>query len=355
MSTDVLFQQEPGKGGDLGIITLNRPKSLNALTQEMCLALDQQLAAWAEDENIKAVVIQGAGDRAFCAGGDIVELYQMGQAGDYEGVRQFFYHEYRLNHRIHTYSKPYIAFLDGITMGGGVGVSIHGSHRIATERFHFAMPETGIGFFPDIGASFFLPRCPGETGVFLGLTGLKVNPADAYYMGLVNHIIARSQLDEIKHGLCELRFGDDPKQAVSEFLSAFSIQSEMPEMATHREMIDDYFSRDSVEEIFQALQQSPSDWARDKIYPLLKTKSPTSLKVSLEAFRRGISSEFISCMEMEFCLSQHFIYSRDFYEGVRALLIDKDKNPQWIPKIIQEVSAPSVDDYFATTQHLDLS
>jgi enoyl-CoA hydratase len=342
----VLFEEIPGKGGNLGLITLNRPDALNALTHDMCQQLNQHLKEWEMASKIKAVVICGAGEKAFSAGGDLVQLYEAGKAGKLQQVQDFFRDEYRLNYRIHHYSKPFISLLDGITMGGGVGVSIHGSHRVVTERFVFAMPETSIGFFPDIGGSYFLSRCPGETGVYLGLTGMKLNAAEAIYVNLTDHFISSNHLDELVTIIAAQKFGDDPAEAVSDILTAVSVRPEMPELATFRENIDTCFAMDSVEEIIENLKQHDKPWHQETV-KILQQKSPLSLKVTLREIRDGVSMDFESCMQMEFRLCQHFMRGQDFYEGIRAVLIDKDKKPTWHPDRLEDVTGSVVDSYFA--------
>jgi enoyl-CoA hydratase len=194
--SEILFEKMPGQVGALGLITLNRPQALNALSHEMIIKMYQQLIHWKEDAEVKAIVIQGAGEKAFCAGGDIRKVYDA-KNDEALTMKQFFWDEYRLNSLIHHYSKPYIALLNGITMGGGVGVSLHGSHRVATEKFLFAMPETGIGFFPDIGGSYFLSRCKGRMGIYLGLTGARIKAADALYLNIANHFVGAEKLAEL--------------------------------------------------------------------------------------------------------------------------------------------------------------
>lgn len=342
---DVIFKEYPGIGGNLGLITLNRPKLLNAITLGMCQQINQMLIKWSTAEHIKAIVILGTGDRAFSAGGDIKYLYDKGSNQEYDAVRDFFSEEYRLNHRIHNYPKPFIALLDGITMGGGVGVSIHGSHRVVTERFLFAMPETGIGFFPDIGGTYFLSRCPGEIGTYLGLTGSRLNAAEAIHAEIADHLISSNHLTELLAQLAKARFNKDPFTSVTEILNDYSITPETQRLAVYREMIDECFCFDSVEEIMTALQSQNREWHHDTFKEILK-KSPTSLKVSLAALRKGITLDFDICMQMEFRLCQHFLRSHDFYEGVRAVLIDRDNKPMWQPNRLGEISDADVNVYF---------
>lgn len=345
MTSEVLFTERKGTGGNVGVITLNRPQALNALTHAMCLDMLNQLQLWAEADSIKAVVIQGTGDKVFSAGGDIKHLYQIGNSGKLEQAYAFFRDEYRLNHLIHHYPKPFIALLDGLTMGGGVGVSIHGSHRVVTERFVFAMPETAIGFFPDIGGSYFLSRCPGEIGTYLGLTGMRLDPAEAIYAELADHFIFSNHLEECLEALCAARLGSQAFQTVTNVLDIYSITAETPALSVARKAIDTCFSLDTVEDIFNTLNNQSKPWYKTTL-AALSEKSPTSLKVTLRAIREGVSLDFDSCMKMEYRVCQRFMNTPDFYEGVRAVLIDKDRKPHWQPSTIEEVTDQQVNEFF---------
>lgn len=350
----IIFEEVFGKGGDIGLITLNRPESLNALTHAMCRQLSSQLQHWETSSKIKAVIIRGAGDKAFSAGGDIVQLYKDGKAGNLSQAKEFFRDEYRLNYQVHQYTKPFISLLDGITMGGGVGVSIHGSHRVVTERFVFAMPETGIGFFPDIGGSYFLSRCPGETGLYLGLTGMKLNAAEAIYVNLTDYFISSNHLDELIRIIASQKFGDDADEAVDDILKAVSVTPEAAALESVRGNIDACFCMDSIEEIFTALKQQDKPWHQETL-KILQQKSPTSLKITLREIREGVALDFESCMQMEFRLCQRFMQGHDFYEGIRATLIDKDKKPNWKPDKLSDISQDSIDSYFALLENDELS
>jgi enoyl-CoA hydratase/carnithine racemase len=382
MNDEILFSEISGINGNLGCIILNRPTALNSLSQSMIIKMSKQLHAWALAKHIKAVVIRGAGDRAFCAGGDLRELYEGGRSGA-SNITDFFKHEYCLNYQIQQFPKPYIALLDGITMGGGVGVSVHGSHRIATEKFTFAMPETGIGFFPDVGGSYFLPRCPGKTGIYCGLTGARLKAADALYIGVVNHIIPSAKLDEVISTLAATDFADLSKlkdtdasvtidhsaitnngrsvngnghfvntpaispvnRLVTEILNSFSMTTDQPPLAANRRMIDQCFAATTVEEIIQLLQQQKTTWC-DETVKVLASKSPTSIKVTLEQLLRGMHFDFPSCMQMEFAMVHHFLGQHDLYEGIRAVVIDKTQSPQWQPVQLKEVTREMVNSYF---------
>ncbi len=343
---NILFEELKGAGGKIGVITLNRPRFLNAITCDMCKKMFNMLTNWANDSIIKAVVIQGSGDKAFCAGGDIKHLYEKGKEREFDAIHQFFWEEYRLNRLIRHYPKPYIALLDGITMGGGVGVSIHGSHRIVTERFSFAMPETSIGFFPDIGCTYVLARCPGETGIYLGLTGKRLNAAEAIYLGLADNFISSNHLEEIVHILQKTKLNNHPYEIISETLAAASVTPEAPRLTVYRDIIDECFALDTVEEIINKLKEKNKEWANEVIVEL-EQKSPTSLKVSLHAFKQSVNMDFDACMRMEFRLSQRFLRSHDFYEGVRATLIDRDNTAQWQPDKLSDVSHDSIETFFS--------
>lgn len=343
--TEVIFEELTSLGGAIGTITLNRPQALNALNHSMCNAIYHQLRAWQEMPHIKAVIIRGAGDKAFCAGGDIRQLYDNGQQGEMRKALEFFHDEYRLNLFIANFSKPYIAFVDGITMGGGMGLSIHGSHRVGTERLMMAMPETGIGFFPDIGGTYFLPRCPNEIGTYLGLTGARMNAPDALDAGLIDHLVPSHTIDNIIRALLNSEFSTDANATVTTILQSFTFATEASTLNRHSDIIEECFSHDTVESIFMALNTRESTWATQTL-ETLKQKSPTSLKVTLQALRRGLALDLPACLQMEYRLSEHFMQSHDFYEGVRALIVDKDKNPQWLPATLDKVTGEIVDSYF---------
>jgi enoyl-CoA hydratase len=310
--------------GPVGHVLLNRPQALNALTHDMCRALDVQLATWTTDAAIACVVIRGAGEKAFCAGGDVRRLYDAGTAGQYEYPRAFYWDEYRLNRRIKTFPKPYIAILDGIVMGGGVGASIHGSHRIVTEHVLFAMPETGIGLFPDVGGSYFLPRLPGRIGLYLGLTGARLKAADCVHAGLATSFVPRAALPAL---LTALEEGRGLEQAVA----AVAGDPGPAPLATQQAEVDRDFAL-------------PVERIR---HPALAAKSPTALKLAAEQLRRGAMCSFDECMRMEWRMVNGVLRGHDFYEGVRALIIDKDQKPAWRPTTLAEVDESAIAACFA--------
>ncbi|MDJ0951872.1 MAG: enoyl-CoA hydratase/isomerase family protein [Alphaproteobacteria bacterium] len=338
--------------GGIATLLLNRPKALNALTLEQIRTIDPTLAEWETDERVKAVVIKGAGDRAFCSGGDVRVTYEAGLAaksghGDGALTRAFFREEYRMNRRIHAFPKPYLALLDGITMGGGVGVSVHGSHRIVTERTLFAMPETGIGLFPDVGGSWFLPRCPGELGTYLGLTGARLKAADALYAGVGTHFVPASNLDALEHALAEIDWLSGPAlNLIDHVLERFTEPAGPAPLADHQAVIDRCFAADRVEDIIAALEAEGSDFAASTL-EALAGKSPTSLKISLAQLRKARGLDFDACMAMEYRISQACMAGHDFFEGIRALLIDRDNVPSWSPATLDEVTDAMVAAHFA--------
>jgi enoyl-CoA hydratase len=343
MFEDIVFEQK----GSIGLITLNRPQALNALTFPMILALEQQLNAWKIDDDIHAVVIKATPGKAFCAGGDVRSLYD--ERATPEQQMQFFWHEYRLNHLIHHFEKPYIALMDGVTMGGGVGISLHGSHPVATERFLFAMPETGIGFFPDIGASYLLSRCPGRFGVYLGLTGNRLSAVDALAVGLVRQVVPSTRLDEVLSTLIDTDLSNDAPLRVSDCIDCFALPLEAAPILAQRPLIDHCFGPLDVESILNKLAESNDAWHHETL-KTLEQKSPLSLKITLEQLHRAQSMSMAECVQMDYCLVGHFMRAHDFYEGVRALLVDKDKSPCWQPDSLSHVTNAIVADYFECGQ-----
>lgn len=349
---EILFDRR----GPLGLVTLNRPKALNALTLDMIRAFDAQLAAWQEDAAVRAVVVRGAGGKAFCAGGDVVAMYREGvaeRAGETVGTlrRDFFRSEYGLNRRIKRFPKPYIPLVDGISMGGGMGISMHASHRVVTERTMIAMPETGIGLFPDVGGTHFLPRCPGGVGLYLGLTGERLKGVDVVEAGIGDALVPSERLDSLVDAIAASGCGADEVMAILRAHAAPAIDAPL---AALRPAIDRCFAGSSVEAIMAALVAEGTEWARG-VLAIFGRVAPTSLKVTLEAIRRGAGLEFEDCMVMEYRLSQSFLAADDFYEGVRALLVDKDKNPRWNPATLDAVDTARVERYFASPPAGDLS
>lgn len=344
MTEDVLFEEMPAKHGKLGCITLNRPAVLNALTHEMCLAITAHLEKWRDQELIKAVLVRGAGERAFCAGGDLVaSIHALGPTR-LLAAEEFFVDEYHMNRLIFDFPKPYLSFLDGITMGGGLGVSVHASHPIGTEKTLMAMPETGIGFFPDVGATYFLSRLPHHYGIYLGLTGARMSAGDARFLELVSHVVRSDQLSDIVDALRETVWGDNPMSQVDALLEQF-VQPHSAALVQHQSSIDRCFGQQTVEDIIAALDQEDTVWAQET-KDRLAMCSPMSLKVTHAVLVRARERSFDACMAMEYRLSCQFLRRHDFYEGIRALLIEKDKMPVWQPKTLEEIDAKEVEVFF---------
>jgi enoyl-CoA hydratase len=342
ITTDISFSAKR----HIGLVNLQRPQALNALTLPMIKALQQQLELWQVDDNIHAVVLQAEDGRAFCAGGDVRWLYEAGLAKNPEQM-QFFWHEYRLNHFLYQFSKPYISLMDGITMGGGVGISMHGSHPIATERFIFAMPETSIGFFPDIGASYLLSLCPGQMGLYLALTGDRLSAQTAQELGLVKQVIARDDLAALLESLIEADLSANPYQTIDACLQNFAMPAKKEAALLEKEAINFYFAANTMEEIVAKLQEKRDEWAI-AILRNLQQKSPLSLKVTLQQMQKAKFLSMTDCMKMDYRLVSHFMRDSDFYEGVRALLVDKDKSPHWQPASLELVSDAKVAEYFTS-------
>ena len=346
---DILF----GRKGDVATITLNRPQALNAFTLDMYRRFDPMLRAWADDPGIRAVLIRGAGERAFCAGGDVRAIYEAGRgiSGDRALTAVFFREEYELIRRIHRYPKPYVAIIDGITMGGGAGVSVNGAFRVATERTMLAMPETGIGLFPDVGATRFLNLCPGQIGRYLGLTGARVGAADALYCGFATHFVPAERVSGLIAALAQT---DGQEYPVEQILAGFAADPGPAPIAGRQAAIDRCFAGATVEAILDALQREAAggrggpdaEWAAATRAGLL-TKSPTSLKITLHQLILGRGFNIEDALILEYRLTQHVMAGHDFYEGVRAVLVDKDQRPRWDPATITEVDDATVESYFA--------
>lgn len=345
MSDDILFHVLPAKNAQLGEIVLNRPKALNALTYEMCSRLHQQLQAWKDDASIKAIIVRSTSEKAFCAGGDIRKIYENGPKKARESL-DFFKTEYRMDAAIHDFPKPYISLLNGITMGGGAGISVNGSHRVATENFLFAMPETGIGFFPDIGSGYFLNQCPGKMGYYLAMTGTSIRSADAFELNLVTHTVAANQLENLVAALQSVIWEGNAFSTVNSVLSHFIVQHNNQELTHHRSFIEDYFSGNSASSIVHRLSQAKDEWAK-KIYELLASRCPTSIVIAFEQLNRVKALNFSEVMQVEFDIAHQFLSDLDFYEGIRAMIIDRDHKPRWNPSEIEDVSWDMIERFFA--------
>tara|TARA_R110002073_G_scaffold18337_4_gene68058 strand:- start:6690 stop:7751 length:1062 start_codon:yes stop_codon:yes gene_type:complete len=331
------------KTGHIGRITLNRPKALNALTHGMCLAMIEALQAWADDDDVQAIVVDGAGEKGFCAGGDILKLHDSGKAGN-DDAWLFWRDEYRLNTLIHDYPKPYVALIDGIVMGGGVGVSVHGSHRVAGDRTMFAMPETGIGFHPDVGGAWFLPRLGGEIGIWMGLTGARLKAPDCIAAGLATHYCPSAQNEAL---IAALESADlTAEDSLEVLLEEFSGDPGTSDLALTRPLIDAAFAGDAVEPMIERMVAAGDAWSLKQV-KILAGKSPTALKLTLAALRAGSDLSFEGVMRQDLRLSAWCLTGADFYEGVRAVIIDKDNAPVWSPVKLADVDDLTIATAFA--------
>ncbi len=322
-----------------GRLTLNRPKALHALNTEMCRLMIEALVAWRDDPAVQAVMIDHTGARGFCAGGDIRMIADSG-ASDGKAAQAFFFEEYRLNALLHGYAKPVVAIMDGVTMGGGVGISAPASYRVATERTVFAMPETGIGLFPDVGGGWFLPRLPGQTGMWLALTGARLKAADCLLLGVATDYVPQGEVERLKAELL------DRPEAIDTVLTEFEGEAGEPPLAAHREDIDRLFSGEIMETIFAALEADGGEWASAQL-AVLETKSPQALKVSHRQLRQGRDMEsFEGEMAMEYRIASRVCRLPDFQEGVRAVIVDKDNSPRWAPATLEAVTEQRLDAIF---------
>jgi enoyl-CoA hydratase len=331
-------------------ITLNRPKALNALTLDMAITMAKYLRSWATDADVGAVLIDGAGERGLCAGGDIRALYDAAKSKS-PLPEQFWSTEYHLNVLIARYPKPVIAVMDGVVMGGGVGVSAHASHRIVTERSAVAMPEVGIGFFPDVGASFLLARAPGYVGTYLALTGDRMNAADAIFCGFADVHIAAAKLDELPSALADCRTAEDLRGG----LGGMSIAPIPGKLQAAQRWIDSCFDADDVEAILERMRDSNLDEVRSTLATMAKA-SPTSLKVTLRNVRAALSfGKVEESFQQDYRITLACIAGHDFIEGVRATIVDKDRNPKWRPDKLEDVTPEIVDRHFNSVGPLELT
>ncbi|MDQ0754427.1 enoyl-CoA hydratase/isomerase family protein [Arthrobacter sp. B3I4] len=329
---EVLFERR----GRLGVVTLNRPKAVNALTAGMAAAMLEQLTRWAHDDDVAAVLVHGAGERGLCAGGDIVAIYRdMLDGGD--ATADFWAVEYRLDLLISDYPKPYVAFMDGLVLGGGVGISAHGSVRIVTERTRMGMPETTIGFVPDVGGTLLLSRSPGETGTHAALTGAHLNGADALFLGLADIFVPSDRLEELASAL--------ETEAVDAAVARFAEPAPDSVLAAQQEWIDACYAGDDAEEIIRRLRTVGGE-AVD-VADTIEAKSPTAVKVALASVRRASGLTLAEALQQEYRVGLRFLAGPDFREGIRAQVVDKDRTPHWKPASIAEVGRDDVEAYFA--------
>ncbi len=336
MTDEVLIRVE----GNVGRITLNRSKALHALTTAMCAAMTDALLAWRDDPAVKLVLLDHAGERGFCAGGDIRMLAESG-AGDGKDAREFFFIEYRLNHLLFEYAKPVVVIMDGVTMGGGVGLAMPAGYRVATERTTFAMPETGIGLFPDVGGGWFLPRMPSHIGTWLALTGGRIKAADCELIGVATDFVESGKVEALKAAIVA-----DPA-AIDRLLTEYEGDAGRPPLAAHQDEIDKIFGADTLEEILAGLKAAGTEWASEQL-KVLATKSPQTMKVALRQLRLGGKMEsFAENMTMEYRIGARVVQRHDFIEGVRAVIVDKDNSPRWNPPTPEGVSEAMLDEIFA--------
>jgi enoyl-CoA hydratase len=337
MTEDVLIRRR----GAVGQISLNRPKALHALTKTMCQGISAALLEWREDPRIAAVILDHAEGRGFCAGGDVAMVRRSAIEDGGTAGRAFFRAEYRMNHLLFTYPKPVVAFMDGVTMGGGVGLALPSRWRVATEHTLFAMPEGAIGLFPDVGAGWYLPRLPGRIGAFLALTGARLDGAECLWTGLATHFLPSGRLPEAK-----ARIVAEPAN-IEPILGQLATEPPRARLAGNAERIDRLFASDRLEEILAALAADPSDWAAKEL-KAVAAKCPTTAKVALRQFAESTGkADFAEEMVLEYRLAARMIMRPDFAEGVRAVLVDKDNAPQWNPAAAEQITEDMLEAIFA--------
>jgi enoyl-CoA hydratase len=332
--------------GAVGVIRLNRPKAINAMTLEMSLGIDAALDRFEADPSVALVLLEGAGERGLCAGGDIRSLYENSRAkGDLGKV--FWRQEYVMNARIAEFPKPYVAFMDGLVMGGGVGLSAHGRHRVVTEKTKLAMPEVGLGFFPDVGGTFLLSRSPGEIGTYFGLTGQTMNGPDAIYAKFADAVVPSGKLAALRAALIDLRPGVSSAE-VKATIDRFATGETSGPVAALQPQIDGWFAHDRMQDIVESLQRDGSELAQTTL-KTLNEKSPRGMVVALKLMRlaRASSSSLEQCLVREYRAALEVFRSDDFREGVRAAVIDKDRTPRWSPSRIEDVTPAMIAPYFA--------
>jgi enoyl-CoA hydratase len=325
--------------GAVGRLTLNRPQALGALTLGMGKAMTAALLAWRDEPGVAAVLIDHAGERGFCAGGDIRWLAESG-AGDGSAARRFFHTEYRLNHLLSVYEKPVVAFMDGVTMGGGVGISLPARYRVATERTRLAMPETGIGLFPDVGAGWWLPKLHGRTGLWMVLTGARLGAADCELLGLATDVIPAGQVEAVKAAMVR-----EP-DAIERVLTEYEADAGHPPIADHRDDIDRLFGGETLEDVVAALDRDGGEWALAQL-EAMRPKSPMSAKVSFRLIGALQPASMADDLVTEYRLASRIVRSHDFLEGVRAVIVDKDNRPAWDPATLAGMTDAMVDGLFA--------
>ena len=336
MTDELIVRRE----GGVGRLTLNRPEALGALTTGMCQAMIAALLEWRDDSGVQAILIDHEGPRGFCAGGDIRTLAESA-AGDGVAALAFFHTEYQLDHLISVYAKPVVTVMDGIVMGGGVGISLPAQYRVATERTRFAMPETGIGLFPDVGTGWFLPKLPGRTGLWIALTGSRLAAADCELLGLATDVVAADRLPELKSAIAR-----EP-EAIERILTEFEADAGRPPVGERHDEINRLFAGASLEAVVAALEADGSDWARAQL-AAMAPKSPLSAKVAFRLIAGGLNPASLAAdLRTEYRLAARLALAADFREGVRAVIVDKDNAPRWNPATLAEASGTLVDQMFA--------
>ena len=336
--------------GGLGLVALNRPQALNTLSLAMYRIFDPQLVAWGGDPDIHAVAVKGDGGRSFCAGGDVRAIYdaRRGAVGDGDYKTDFFREEYSLIARVHRFPKPYVALMDGIVMGGGAGISVNGSHRVVTEKTLFAMPEGHIGLFPDVGASRLLNLCPGRAGLYLALTGKRIGAADCLYCGFATHYVPSARLNELLEALAAIRFHPGTARAqVDAAIARFAAKPGTASLPAIQPEIDRAFAGKSIEAILAALDWERADWAKEARDAMARA-SPLSLKITLRQLQLGKGMSVDQALTLEYRLTQHVMAGQDFFEGIRAALVDKDNKPRWQHAAPEDVGEGEVESYFAS-------
>jgi enoyl-CoA hydratase len=348
---DIRFERR----GRLAIVVLDRPAALNALTWEMVQKLSLQLLAWREDPDVAAVLVKAVPGRAFCAGGDILAVTERVRKEGLTAALSFFREEYRLNWRIHAFPKPYVALWNGITLGGGVGISVHGSHRVVTEHTLLAMPETGIGFFPDVGATWFLPRCPGALGMYLGLTGARLNGADCLAAGVGTHAVPADRLVKLEEMLVDrLRVDAAAASVVNGCLGELAGSCGTASLPRLRARIDACFGGEDTADIVRRLEGEQTGFGAKQL-TILATKSPLAVRLTFAQLLRGLDLAIEDAFRLEYRMVHRTLPGHDFAEGVRALLIDKDRRPRWRHADLQAVAAEEVEACMAPLPAGDLA
>ncbi len=340
--------------GRLGIVVLDRPQALNALTREMVRELSAHLARWKDDPELEAVLVKAVPGRAFCAGGDVRAVVEAVQSDGVAAAMPFFHDEYRLNWRIARFPKPYVALLNGVTMGGGCGISLHGSHRVVSEHALLAMPETSIGFFPDVGATWFLGHCPAGVGPYLGLTGARCGAADALTAGLATHHVPAARHLELEERLVAAGPGEVAASLGRALRELGTAPAEPGHLAERLPSIRDAFTAPSFAELLARLADEPTAWGPGQI-ALLRERSPLAVRLTFAQLRRGAGLELEECLGLEYRMVRHVLESGEFAEGVRALLIDKDKRPRWRHDRLEAVEEAEIERFFAPIPEGDLT